>query len=64
MTTLPHRPRRVLLTQGLRLAAGGLTLAAVPAWARSAETRSLAFVHTHTGEDIELPFARGGHYLP
>jgi uncharacterized protein YcbK (DUF882 family) len=38
--------------------------AALPALANQPETRSLAFSHTHTGEQLALTYAIDAHYLP
>lgn len=59
-----HPTRRRLLGHGARL----MTVAALPAWGRSAfaapsAERSLALVHTHTRERIELVYAAAGNYL-
>jgi uncharacterized protein YcbK (DUF882 family) len=57
----PRPPRRRFLrhTSGLLLAG-----AALPALANQPETRSLAFSHTHTGEQLALTYAIDAHYLP
>lgn len=34
------------------------------AWARESECRSLAFVHTHTGETLSCVYFNGGSYEP
>lgn len=65
-TMTPARPprRRFLRhTSGLLLAGAGL-LATTPALANQPETRSLAFSHTHTGEQLALTYAIDAHYLP
>ena len=59
-----HPTRRHLLGHGARL----MTVAALPAWGRSAfaapsAERTLALVHTHTRERIELVYAAAGNYL-
>src|SRR6185437_10416388 len=42
---------------------GAVVLAAAPvaAWARTAECRSLSFVHTHTGETLDCTYYQGGY---
>jgi uncharacterized protein YcbK (DUF882 family) len=58
-------PRRGFLRHGARLAAlGALPLLARPAFANAAGARSLAMVHTHTGERIDVVYARDEQYLP
>ena len=59
MNALPSRRR--FLSHAALLAAGGLALSA-RAGATPAEARSLAFVHTHTGERIETVYALGDSY--
>ncbi len=57
---LPHSRRQFLR------GAGSLALALVPvsALAKAATTRSLALIHTHTGERIESTYVREGAYVP
>jgi uncharacterized protein YcbK (DUF882 family) len=59
----PPRRRFLRHTSGLLLAGAGL-LATTPALANQPETRSLAFSHTHTGEQLALTYAIDAHYLP
>lgn len=60
-----RQARRRFLQHSVRAAAlGALPLAAAPAWARSGESRQLALVHTHTGEDINVVFSKGNVYVP
>lgn len=56
---LPSRSRREFLQRS-----GVALLAAVPAagWARASECRSLAFVHTHTGETLSCMYFSAGRY--
>jgi uncharacterized protein YcbK (DUF882 family) len=54
--------RRVFLRRAGAAAALLLPLSA--AWARSAERRSLSFVHTHTGERLSTVYFEGGEYRP
>ena len=63
--TEAHTPnRRRFLHHTARLAAAGaLPALCLPARASTAGERSLALRHTHTGERIELVYARGGRYL-
>lgn len=61
--TQPHGAlsrRRFLQT----LAGGALASAASPVLASLTESRSLAFVHTHTGESLRVEYFRGGAYDP
>jgi uncharacterized protein YcbK (DUF882 family) len=47
--------------------AGAVALALLPApslWARTSPTRSLAFIHTHTGERLSSVYYRDGAYVP
>jgi uncharacterized protein YcbK (DUF882 family) len=47
--------------------AGALVVSLLPgalAWAGSAGTRSIAFVHTHTGERLSSVYFRDGAYVP
>jgi uncharacterized protein YcbK (DUF882 family) len=46
------------------LAAGALVSAASPVLASIGDTRTLAFVHTHTGEKLSVDYFRGGSYDP
>lgn len=58
-----HIPdRRRFLRHGARLAAAGALPAALPAVA-SPGARSLALLHTHTGEQIDIVYAADGRYL-
>jgi uncharacterized protein YcbK (DUF882 family) len=63
-----HPSRRHFLHRSLRQAAGLAGAAAAPALlmpARAATApRSLALVHTHTQETIDVCYARGGQYDP
>jgi len=57
--------RRRFLRCGARLAVvGALPLCSHAARASAAAPRSLAMLHTHTQERIELVFAEGERYLP
>jgi uncharacterized protein YcbK (DUF882 family) len=57
--------RRRFLHHGLRLAAAAaLPAVARPAMASRGGARSLALLHTHTHERIDVVFAVGEHYLP
>lgn len=61
MTHEPLLSRRALLRRSMHVAALGAGAAlALPV--RAVATRSLALVHTHTGERIELTYASGAHY--
>jgi uncharacterized protein YcbK (DUF882 family) len=63
MTQEPVLSRRTLLRRSMRAAA--LTAGAALALpVRAAAPRSLALVHTHTGERIELAYASGPAYDP
>ncbi len=57
-----------MLLQASRLAIAGaaLPLLAMPAFAAPtrAQTRSLKFDHTHTGEKISIVYAQDGQFLP
>lgn len=47
-----------------RAAAAAVALAPVgAAWGRALEQRSLAFVHTHTGESLSTVYFQGGSYV-
>ncbi len=61
----PSRARRRFLQHGVGLAAAA-TLPAVSAGARAsvAGSRSLAMVHTHTGEQLDLVYAIDERYIP
>jgi uncharacterized protein YcbK (DUF882 family) len=66
MTPYPPHSRRRFLHHTARLAAVG-TLPGLAAPARAMLTpssRSLALVHTHTHEQIELVYADGERYMP
>lgn len=58
----PHARRRRRFLTHAGLGAAAVLLPATRAAARDA--RSLAMVHTHTHERIELVYAVGEHYLP
>jgi len=61
MTHKPAMGRRTLLRQSMRAAAlGALAVLALPV--RAAQARSLALVHMHTGERIDLVYADGAAY--
>ena len=58
----PDRSRRRFLWR-----AGALAVTLLPAgalWAKSGVTRSLSFVHTHTGERLSSVYFRDGGYVP
>jgi len=55
--------RRQFIGLGARAAAGLVVCGAVPAWAGRG-TRSLSFYHTHTGESLDIIYARAGIYDP
>jgi len=55
--------RRRFLCLGAQAVAGFVLSQAVPAWA-STGTRSLSFYHTHTGESLDITYARAGFYDP
>lgn len=44
------------------LAGGALASLASPALAEFTESRSLSFLHTHTGESLKIEYYRGGAY--
>jgi uncharacterized protein YcbK (DUF882 family) len=52
--------RRFLYATGAAVVA----LLPVGAWARAGERRSLAFVHTHTGESLDVAYFQDGAYDP
>lgn len=57
--------RRLFLQRSAKLAIVGAALPLVrPAAAAVLRDRSLAFDHTHTGEQLSLVYAKGEHYLP
>ena len=66
----PHNPNALKPKFGRRafLRAAGLAAAVLApagsAWARTMESRSLSFVHTHTGESLSAVFFQGGSYQP
>src|SRR5512138_5102 len=63
MKTHTSIARRTLLRHSVRaVALGACGVLALPA--RAANARSLALVHTHTGEHIELVYAVDGAYDP
>jgi uncharacterized protein YcbK (DUF882 family) len=59
-SALPHSRRQFLR------GAGALAVALVPAaaLARATPSRTLALVHTHTGERLQSTYYRDGEYLP
>jgi uncharacterized protein YcbK (DUF882 family) len=57
----PAGSRRQFLCGAAALAT---LLPASALWARSAATRSLSFVHTHTGERLASVYFRDGAYVP
>jgi uncharacterized protein YcbK (DUF882 family) len=59
----PHSRRRFLRHGAHVAAATALPLLALPARAAVADARTLAMVHTHTRERIELAYAVGQQYL-
>lgn len=59
----PHSRRHFLRTGIGAVAAAPLLALSQQAWA-AAPARALALDHLHTGEQIELVYARGGDYLP
>jgi len=61
MNRSAHCTRRHLLRRGAEAAAIG-TLALLGPRARAAGVRSLAMVHTHTGERIDVVYAVDEHY--
>jgi uncharacterized protein YcbK (DUF882 family) len=67
---MPHpmfqRERRWFLRRGAQIALAGSALSTLAPAARAsnAPTRSLQLNHTHTGESLDLVYARGGQYLP
>jgi len=58
-----RRPSRREFVALLAAAAPALALPRKLAAAR-AESRSLAFIHTHTGEHLSIEYARDGAYIP
>lgn len=61
----PSHPRRRFLRHGARLAAiGALPLLARPAWSNTAGVRSIAMVHTHTNERIDVVYAVEEQFVP
>ena len=59
-----HVGRRTVLGLLAGVAASALPLR--PLWAlpdRRRDVRALGFVHTHTGETLDLPYFEAGHYL-
>lgn len=57
--------RRLFLQRSAKLAIVGAALPLVrPATASVPQMRSLAFDHTHTGEQLSVVYANGGRYLP
>lgn len=65
MTELHHPSRRLFLRHATRIALAGSVLAIAPkSFAISQKSRSLAFSHTHTGENLALTYATNGQYLP
>lgn len=56
------RAREITRRGFLRAGAGLALLASMPAWARAATTRSLAFRHLHTGEKLSLIYYEAGRY--
>jgi uncharacterized protein YcbK (DUF882 family) len=63
MNTPAARARRLFL-QRAGMGAGAVLLPAAAARAAPRDARSLAMVHLHTGERIELVYAVGEQYLP
>ena len=64
MTTSSPPRRHFLRHTGGLLVAGAALSAARPALANLPATRSLAFSHTHTGEQLALTYAIDARYLP
>ena len=65
MGKMQEHSRRRFLGHAARLIVAGASLPlARPALAALANTRSLDFDHTHTGERVSIVFAIGEHYLP
>jgi len=68
MSDQDHVVRRLPLTRRQFLCSSGLALAASfvnhPALALGAASRTLSFVHTHTGEKLVATYSQGGCYLP
>ncbi len=54
--------RRTFLLHGARALAGFMITGCLPAFA--AQPRTLSFYHTHTGEYLDVLYARGDHYDP
>ncbi len=57
-----HPDRRRFLRRAAATVAALAPIGA--AWGRAAEERSLAFVHTHTGETLSTVYFQGGSYRP
>ncbi len=67
MTSPPsHPPRRAFLRRCIHAAVvgAGVPLAAGSALAAVPGARSLAFDHTHTGEQLDIIYAVGDRYVP
>ncbi len=62
----PHLParRRFLQRSAHLLLTGAAAPAALPAIASSPQARTLAMVHTHTGERVSLVYALGDSFVP
>jgi uncharacterized protein YcbK (DUF882 family) len=61
-----HLPRRAFLRHCVQAAVvgAGAPVAARSALANVPEARSLAFDHTHTGEQLDIVYAIGDRYVP
>lgn len=65
MPKLTRHPRRIFLHNSAKLVMGGMLLPFTQkALASLPNSRSLAFKHTHTGEQISLVYAADGRYIP
>ena len=60
-TPLPSSRRQFLRRAG---AIAFTLLPAAAVWAKSAATRSISLVHTHTGEQLTSVYFRDGEYVP
>ena len=58
-----HARRRAFLTAGAAMLASPLLAGSQRALASASATRSLSFLHTHTGETLSLVYAQGSTYV-
>jgi uncharacterized protein YcbK (DUF882 family) len=58
-----HARRRAFLTAGAAILASPLLVGSQRALASASATRTLSFLHTHTGETLSVAYAQGSTYV-